>query len=197
LIPEQTNIPKPIGISYHILHSTHCGHYQYISLGALLSQPGIMPPSSPFLIKTPLSRLDERDYMQSQGRNDSDFKSPVAMVGVVIAALTLLATLIPLFRCPRVGRWVSSLSIPSLVKKALGSITPANTPPTITTATEDIMSAVSGAGVAIPEVAWVILQNDYSNIHFVVGYRMSRRHWDQEYPNQQSLGGPHKDRHFV
>ncbi|KAG0635186.1 hypothetical protein HOY80DRAFT_982957 [Tuber brumale] len=145
-----------------------------------------MPPISPFLVRAPLSLLNKRDYVQSQGRDDSDVKSPVAMVGVVVAALTLLAALIPLFRCPRFRRWVSSLSIPSLVKvypqllvlirhvshihsylynptqKAPRIITPANPPSTITTAMED-----SGADIAIPGPVLIILHNGYSNARVV------------------------------
>ncbi|KAG0134157.1 hypothetical protein HOY82DRAFT_242377 [Tuber indicum] len=128
-----------------------------------------MPAIPCFPTKILLSQFNKRDHMQNQGGEDSDVKSPVAIVGLVITALTLLVTMIPLFRCPRFRRWVSSCSSSSFVKfcnsaqKALGVITLLNPPPTTTA--EDNSNAIPAA--EIPLHGQAPIHNHYSNARFV------------------------------
>ncbi|KAG0134146.1 hypothetical protein HOY82DRAFT_638458 [Tuber indicum] len=121
-----------------------------------------MPAISLFLTKTFLFQFSKRDHTQNPGEDDSDSKSPAVMIGLVIAALTLLVAMVPVFRCKRFHAWISSSSIPSFVKKALGSGTLPN-PPSTTTTPEDDSSAIPIADVPISGPAPV--HNEYSNIH--------------------------------
>ena len=57
-----------------------------------------------------LSQFDERDNSENQESCNSSLHF-AEIVALVIAALTLLATIIPLFRCSQFRRWVSSFSI--------------------------------------------------------------------------------------
>ncbi|CUS14571.1 unnamed protein product, partial [Tuber aestivum] len=96
---------SPSTTSYYSFHT------QYIvlvkSLGVQLFQV-VMPaiPRSP--IKTLLSQFNRRDYPENSGGHDSDGSSPVAIVGIVIAALTLLVGIMSLLS-PRFRRWLSRL----------------------------------------------------------------------------------------
>ncbi|KAG0635187.1 hypothetical protein HOY80DRAFT_1140082 [Tuber brumale] len=122
-----------------------------------------MPAISRFSIKTLLSQLNKRDYPQNEGGDDGDAKSPVAIVGLVIAALTFFATMIPLFRYLRFRRWVPMLPIPSFVKKTLGIIAlPGPPPATIVT---DDLSTIPVAEITIPQR--VLIYNNYSNTYVV------------------------------
>ncbi|KAG0134143.1 hypothetical protein HOY82DRAFT_537716 [Tuber indicum] len=124
-----------------------------------------MPVISPFLAKPFLPQFNKRDHTQNEGGDDSDAKSPVVVVVLVIAAMTLLVAMVPLFRCQRFHAWMSSFSIPSSVKdpaqKALGIVTLPN-PSSATTTAKGDLSPTPIAGMPIPGPAPV--HNDYSNI---------------------------------
>lgn len=62
-----------------------------------------------------LSQFDERDNSENQESCNSSLHF-AEIVALVIAALTLLATIIPLVRCSQFRRWVSSFSISPFVK---------------------------------------------------------------------------------
>ncbi|KAG0134153.1 hypothetical protein HOY82DRAFT_638474 [Tuber indicum] len=127
-----------------------------------------MPATPRFLINTLLSKFNKRNDTQNEGGGGSDVGSPVATIGLVIAALTLLIATIPLFRCQRFYHWVSSLSILSFVKfcnptqRSLGIITPPNPPPTIVTTNEDLNPIPVAE---IPVSSQVLIYNDYTNTH--------------------------------
>ncbi|PUU77739.1 hypothetical protein B9Z19DRAFT_1085640 [Tuber borchii] len=111
-----------------------------------------------------LSKLAERDNSDNQ-EHGSNAMSPGEVLAIVIAALTLLVAMIPLFRCPRFHRGPLS-SISSFVKKALGITLPDSVSTAITT-TEDSNSAPA-PNISIPRP--VFIYNDYSNAHFVGTY---------------------------
>ena len=73
-----------------------------------------MSSTREFAIQERFTKFDKRDTLENRedGRNDT---SPGGVLAIVIAALTLLVTMIPLFRSLRFGRWVSSL-IPPFIK---------------------------------------------------------------------------------
>ncbi|KAG0635190.1 hypothetical protein HOY80DRAFT_1047807 [Tuber brumale] len=125
-----------------------------------------MPSIPHFTIKTLLFQFNKRDHMQNQGGDDSDAKSPVVVGGLVVASLTLLVAMVPLFRSQRFHGWLSSFSIPSLVKfhnpgqKFLRVITLPN-PPSTATAAKDGMSAIPAAETPTPATAPI--HNDCSN----------------------------------
>ncbi|CUS13944.1 unnamed protein product [Tuber aestivum] len=120
-----------------------------------------MPAVPPFPIKGLLSQFNKREYTQNQGEDDSDVKSPVALVGLLIAALTLLVATIPILRCPRFRRWVSS-SIPSSAKRALGVTLP-NSPPGAVISGED-SSAIPATEIPIPPSP-ALIYNNFSNTY--------------------------------
>jgi len=63
-----------------------------------------------FSTRAMLSKFAERDNPENQGHG-SNAMSPGEVLAIVIAALTLLVAMIPLFRCPRFQRWpLSSIS---------------------------------------------------------------------------------------
>ncbi|PUU76689.1 hypothetical protein B9Z19DRAFT_1194556 [Tuber borchii] len=90
-----------------------------------------------------LSQFDKRDNSETQ-EHDPNGMSPGEVLAIVIAALTLLVAMIPLFRRPRF-RWVSSLISPF---KAFG-ITPPNPMSTAVTTSED-PSTTLALGIPIP-----------------------------------------------
>ena len=61
-----------------------------------------------------LPQFDERDHLENRAQDNCNM-SAGEILAVVIAALTLLVATIPLFRCSRFRRWVSS-STSSFVK---------------------------------------------------------------------------------
>ncbi|KAG0632815.1 hypothetical protein HOY80DRAFT_1141862 [Tuber brumale] len=69
-----------------------------------------------FATKTMLSLFYKRDTSGDQ-KHDNDGISPGEILAIVIAALTLLVAIIPLYRCSRFRRWVCSWSILPFVKK--------------------------------------------------------------------------------
>ncbi|KAG0134149.1 hypothetical protein HOY82DRAFT_537718 [Tuber indicum] len=127
------------------------------------SQTIIMPVVLCSTIKVLLPQLNKRDHTPNQEGDDSDAKSPVVVIGLIIAALTLLAAMIPLFRCQRFRIWASSFSIPSFVKKALGIALP-RAPPTTTTAVDGLSDIPLTEN---PMQDCVITYNNYYNIHIV------------------------------
>ncbi|KAG0134150.1 hypothetical protein HOY82DRAFT_537719 [Tuber indicum] len=124
-----------------------------------------MPPISLFPIETLLSQFNKRDPTQNQGEDHSDAVGPAVMVGLVIAALTLLAAVIHLLRCTRFHRWLSSFTVLSFAKKSLGIITHPNPPPTATAAEED-PSTIPVAEIPTPGPILRMLCDGYSNAHF-------------------------------
>ena len=60
-----------------------------------------------FAIQAMLSQFDKRDGSENR-RRDSNNMSLGEILAIVIAALTLLVAMVPLFRCSRFRRWVSS-----------------------------------------------------------------------------------------
>ncbi|KAG0134142.1 hypothetical protein HOY82DRAFT_602994 [Tuber indicum] len=121
-----------------------------------------MSTISRFSMTTISSQFNKRDHTQNQGGDGSDAKSLVAIAGLVIAALTLLAAMVPLFRCQRFYRWLSSIL--SFVKKALQAVTLAGHLPTTVDAMENLSSIPV---VEIPIPSRVFIYNDYSNAYFV------------------------------
>ena len=73
-----------------------------------------MSSTREFAIQERFPKFDKRDTLENKkdGRNDT---SPEGVLAIVIAALTLLVPMIPVFRSSRFGRWVSS-SIPLFIK---------------------------------------------------------------------------------
>ncbi|PUU76671.1 hypothetical protein B9Z19DRAFT_1129371 [Tuber borchii] len=71
-----------------------------------------MPSTREFAIHAMLSQFDKRDRPENQ-QQDRNGMPPGAILAIVIAALTLLVAMIPLFQCPRFHHWVSS-SIPPI-----------------------------------------------------------------------------------
>ena len=67
-------------------------------------------------IETLLSQLNKREHTENKGGGDSDDRSPAVIVGLVIAALTLLLAILS-YRYSRLSHLVSSSS-PSLSLKA-------------------------------------------------------------------------------
>ncbi|KAG0638397.1 hypothetical protein HOY80DRAFT_1137562 [Tuber brumale] len=113
------------------------------------------------------------------------------MVGLVIAALTLLVAMVPLFRCQRFHHWVSSLSIPPFVKKPLRIIALPNPPPAATTA-EHNLGATPVDEIPIPGPTVTI-----SSLEKRAEYCGSMNHWGREDRNRWSHDRFHKDRHIV
>ena len=71
-------------------------------------------PTREFAFGAVLSQFDKRDSSGGEEHEGNDM-SLGEILAIVIAALTLLVAMIPLFRCPRFHRWVSS-SISPLVE---------------------------------------------------------------------------------
>ncbi|PUU76686.1 hypothetical protein B9Z19DRAFT_1129388 [Tuber borchii] len=104
-----------------------------------------------------LSQFDKRDNSGNPERGSNDM-SPGETLAIVIAALTLLVAMIPLFRCSRFHRWVSSLILP-FVKKAFGISPPK--PALTAVITTDDSSAIPAPEIPIPGP--VFIYNRYSN----------------------------------
>ncbi|PUU76655.1 hypothetical protein B9Z19DRAFT_1129399 [Tuber borchii] len=85
-------------------------------------------------------------------------------MALVIAALTLLAAVIPPFRRSQFRRWVSSFSILPFVKKYLG-ITRPNPTPMAVTSIEDLR-ATPTAEIPIPVPSFVFIYNNHLNTQF-------------------------------
>ncbi|RPA98128.1 hypothetical protein L873DRAFT_1790475 [Choiromyces venosus 120613-1] len=116
-----------------------------------------------FYIETPLSQpyFAKRDNLGSNEQETSG-THPGEIVAIIIAALTLLVAMAPLFRSSRLRRWGSSFLASSFVKKAFSTIRP-NSAPTTIAAMEDL----STTPVAdIPRPGPVFIYNDYSNASF-------------------------------
>ncbi|KAG0136218.1 hypothetical protein HOY82DRAFT_599437 [Tuber indicum] len=116
-----------------------------------------MPAVLRFPIET-LSQFEKRDSAEDKGMDNNDGESPVAILGLVVASLTLLVGVMSL-GSPRFRRWVFGLLPSQFVKKFLG-ITPPNHLPTTVTTTEDVC-AIPVAGIPVPGP--VIIYNNYSN----------------------------------
>ena len=67
----------------------------------------VMSFTGEFAIRAMLSQFDKRGSSGNQEHNSNDM-SPGAILAIVIAALTLLVAVIPLFRCPRFHHWMFS-----------------------------------------------------------------------------------------
>ena len=67
--------------------------------------------SREFALRAMLSQFDKRGNSENQDHG-SNKMSPGDILAIVIAALTLLVAMIPLFRCSRFHFWVSSLISP-------------------------------------------------------------------------------------
>ncbi|KAG0639256.1 hypothetical protein HOY80DRAFT_1136908 [Tuber brumale] len=116
-----------------------------------------MPALSLFPIKT-LSQFEKRDYAGDKGVDDRGGESPVAILGLVVAALTLLVGIMSL-GSSRFRRWVFGLLPSQFVKKAFRIALP-NPVPTIITTAEDLRF-IPVAGVSVPGP--VFIYNVYAN----------------------------------
>ncbi|KAG0134151.1 hypothetical protein HOY82DRAFT_603002 [Tuber indicum] len=153
-----------------------------------------MPPTSRFPTETPLPQFNKRNHTQNQGGDDSGVKSPVGEIGLVIAALTLLVAMIPVFRCQRFRNWVSSFSISPFVKKDLGIALPSPLSTTVA-AVEDLSDVPLAED---PMHGRVTTYNDYPNTH-IVGIRSntspcSHNVIAREYGRAQQVGEPLEQR---
>ncbi|RPA98138.1 hypothetical protein L873DRAFT_1844371 [Choiromyces venosus 120613-1] len=112
-------------------------------------------------LETWLSQFSKRDDLKNTKEQDINDIPPGEKLSIVIAALTLLVAMIPLFRCTRFRRWVSSFSVPSYVKKAFGITLPAPASPTITTVRD--FSPIPVTEILRPEP--VSIHNHHTNAH--------------------------------
>ncbi|KAG0639494.1 hypothetical protein HOY80DRAFT_1044853 [Tuber brumale] len=149
---------------------------------------------SRFPIKTPLSQFERRDYTEDKGAGDNDGNNPVAIVGLVVAALTLLVGLVSL-RSSRFRRRLSYLLPSYLVKRPLGITHPKPSRTTITT-TEDF-GAVPLAEISIPSP--VFIYNYYSNAKPAYGhsnlFQYAHTGFNREYgriPRAEEPQGPER-----
>ncbi|PUU76688.1 hypothetical protein B9Z19DRAFT_231012 [Tuber borchii] len=82
----------------------------------------IVPPNNAttskreFAIRAMLPQFNKRDNSENQ-EHGSNGMSPGEVLAIVIAALTLLVSMIPLFRCPRLQCWISSTISPFVQSK--------------------------------------------------------------------------------
>ncbi|PUU76684.1 hypothetical protein B9Z19DRAFT_1129384 [Tuber borchii] len=107
-----------------------------------------------------LSQSDKRGNPENQGYG-SNGMSPGERLAIVIAALTLLVAMIPLFKCPRFHRWMSLIS--PFFEKVLGIALP-NPASTAVTTPED-PSTIPAPEIPLPRR--VFIYNDYSNAHTI------------------------------
>ncbi|KAG0639495.1 hypothetical protein HOY80DRAFT_1044856 [Tuber brumale] len=121
-----------------------------------------MPAISRHLIRTELPQFNKHEYPENGGAGDSDSNNQVAIVGLVVASLTLLVGIMSL-RSSRFRGWVSRLSSSYFVKKNI-CITRQSRLPT-TSPTKDLSSNATSE-IQIP--ARVFIYNDYHNA-FLVG----------------------------
>ncbi|KAG0639499.1 hypothetical protein HOY80DRAFT_1073762 [Tuber brumale] len=146
-----------------------------------------MPAVSRHPIEALLSQVEKGDFAGDKGADDNNSEGPVAIVGLVVAALTLLVAIVSL-RSSRFRRWASCLSTSKLVKvylpplalrgqvlhinfesynpvqKTLG-ITPQNPAPTITTREDLYTLRVAGA---MPRPVYIC--NHRSDVHPACGH---------------------------
>ncbi|KAG0639498.1 hypothetical protein HOY80DRAFT_1136708 [Tuber brumale] len=145
-----------------------------------------MPVVSRHPIEALLSQVEKRDFAGDKGVDDNNSEGPVAIVGLVVAALTLLVAIVSL-RSPRFRLWASRLSTSKLVKVYLPppallgqvlhissesynpvqktpGITPPNPAPTITTR-EDLNTIPAAGTMPRP----VFICNHRSHVHPACG----------------------------
>ncbi|CUS11360.1 unnamed protein product [Tuber aestivum] len=118
-----------------------------------------MPTLSRFYTETLLYQVEKRDYAGEKGIPDSDEESPVALLGLVVAALTLLVGIVSL-RSSRFRCWLSHLLPSQLVTKTSGITLLKPAPAGV--ATVDL-HAIPFWGIPIP--APVFIYSDCSNAH--------------------------------
>ncbi|CUS14433.1 unnamed protein product [Tuber aestivum] len=127
-----------------------------------------MPSSQNFAVKTLISRFDKSDNLEKEER-DTDGVRLVEVLAIIIAALTLLAAMIPLFRRSRLHRWVSSLLISPFTRpynpaqKPLGIPIPDPEAAVVTTTEDSRATPVA----ELPLPGPVLIYNDCSNTYFV------------------------------
>ncbi|PUU77743.1 hypothetical protein B9Z19DRAFT_1127914 [Tuber borchii] len=114
-----------------------------------------------FAVRAMLSQFGKRDSSGGE-EHEGNGMSSGEILAIVIAALTLLMAMIPLFRCSRFRRWVSS-SISPFVKKVLGIILPKFAWRAVTTT--ESSSAAPAPHILIPHP--VLIYNDYPNTHLL------------------------------
>ncbi|PUU77566.1 hypothetical protein B9Z19DRAFT_157615 [Tuber borchii] len=117
-----------------------------------------MPTISRFPIKDLLSHFNKREQTEKKGGVGSDDRSPVVLVGLVIAALTLLLAIMSYWRS-RFCRSVSSL----LPSHLVNSRNPLQQLPR--TLTPDLSPTIPQPD--FPRAGQVFIYNDYSNAQFV------------------------------
>ncbi|RPA98140.1 hypothetical protein L873DRAFT_1054822 [Choiromyces venosus 120613-1] len=133
-------------------------YHQYCGFALLYG--AIMPATKNLPLETGLPLFNKRDDPKNTEEQDINDIPPGEKLAIVIAALTLLVAMIPLFRCTRFHRWVSSFSLSSYVKKAFGITLPAPASPT--TATRG-SSPIPVAEILRPEP--VSIHNHHTNAH--------------------------------
>ncbi|KAG0136225.1 hypothetical protein HOY82DRAFT_536333 [Tuber indicum] len=124
-----------------------------------------MPTTSRNPIENLSPQVEKRDSLGDNRVGDSNGEGPVAVVGLVVAALTLLVAIVSL-RSSRFRRWVSR-QLPSRFFKIAPGITPPN-PPLITITTTEDLSTFPTSNIAIPGV--VFIYNDYFNTRLAGAY---------------------------
>ncbi|CUS11356.1 unnamed protein product [Tuber aestivum] len=121
-----------------------------------------MSTTSRIPVEIMLSKFNKRDDWGNRGVDDGDGRSPVAIVGLVVAVLTLLVGIVSL-RSSRFRRWVSHLLPSRFIKEALGITLQDPTSAVVTTMPDS--SSIPTPEVQIPSP--VFIYNDYSNAHLV------------------------------
>ncbi|RPA98142.1 hypothetical protein L873DRAFT_1844372 [Choiromyces venosus 120613-1] len=116
-----------------------------------------------FYIETPLSQpyFEKRD---NSGSNEQEANNthPGEIVAIIIAALTLLVAMVPLFRSSCLRHWGSSFLASSFVEKAFSTIRPNSAPTTIVAREDSSTTPVAD----IPRPGPVFIYNDYSYASF-------------------------------
>ncbi|PUU76683.1 hypothetical protein B9Z19DRAFT_1129383 [Tuber borchii] len=120
-----------------------------------------MSPTAEFVIRAMLPQFDKQDSSESQGHN-SNGMSLGEILAIVIAALTLVVAMIPLFRCSQFRHYVPS-TVSHFFRKTLRITLPDPVPIAVTT-TED-SSATPAPEIPIPRS--IFIYNHYSNAHLV------------------------------
>ncbi|KAG0136227.1 hypothetical protein HOY82DRAFT_599457 [Tuber indicum] len=143
-----------------------------------------MPAASRYTIENLSRQVEKRDSVGDNTADDSNGEGPVAIVGLVVAALTLLVAITSL-RSSRFRRWVSCLLPSHFVKvyspllalfrrvlhiyseshnpaQIAPDITPPNGVPANVSTTENL-STVPTENISMPGA--VFIYNDYSNTH--------------------------------
>ncbi|KAG0639259.1 hypothetical protein HOY80DRAFT_1045726 [Tuber brumale] len=131
ILKETLPKDEPIGIRfYYLLLSTHKPSASR-SL-CFESYSVIMPAVSRQTIEAMLSQVRKRDYGGDEEAGDGNGEGPVAIMGLIVAVLTLFVAIVSL-RSSRFRRWVSHLLPLQFIKEA-----PAITPPNIDDEAGDI-----------------------------------------------------------